>query len=166
MARWLVGHPGRRPRCWWDYSAPREPLGTWAGWWLDGKLPQPRRRLGGVGTPAFEVLAYSPEFDYGLPTCWVERWMAVYYNGRARDMHGEPIGTNYKPGEFKGVPIDPDDPPLYELQAAYLERHGLFLPGERRRLRKADFEPEAVLPAPLDDDERADLMDLDPIGGA
>ena len=40
------------------------------------------------------------------------------------------------------------------------------MPCERQRLRKADFEPEAVLPAPLDDDEREDLMGLDPIGTA
>jgi hypothetical protein len=33
-------------------------------------------------------------------------------------------------------------------------------------LRKADFAPEAVLPEPLADDEREDLMDLDPIGTA
>jgi hypothetical protein len=30
-----------------------------------------------------------------------------------------------------------------ESQAAYLERHGLFLPGERKRLRKGDFEGRA-----------------------
>jgi hypothetical protein len=29
-----------------------------------------------------------------------------------------------------------------ESQVGYLERHGLFLPDERRRLREADFEPE------------------------
>jgi hypothetical protein len=81
---------------------------------------------------------------YGLPVRWVEVWMTVFYNGRAGDINGKPIGTEYKPGDFKSVPIDPDDPPLYESQAAYLERHGLFLPGARRRLRKADFEPQAV----------------------
>jgi hypothetical protein len=43
-----------------------------------------------------------------------------------------------------GVAIDPDNPPIYESQASYLERHGLFLPGERRRLKPADFEPERV----------------------
>jgi hypothetical protein len=159
-----VDHPGARPRCWWDYSAPRQPSGSWPGWWLDGKLPEPRLRLGGVGTPVHEVLAYVPGFEYGLPVLWVERWMAEYYNGRARDVHGKPIGTSHKPGDFKGVPIDPDDPPVFESQAAYLERHGLLLPGERRRLRKVDLEPERVLPEPVDDDEREDLIDLDPVG--
>jgi hypothetical protein len=40
--------------------------------------------------------------------------------------------------------FDPADPPLFEAEASYLERHGLFLPGERRRLRKADWAPEAA----------------------
>ena len=33
--------------------------------------------------------------------------------------------------------FDPNDPPQFESEAAYLERHGLLLPGERRRLRRA-----------------------------
>lgn len=41
---------------------------------------------------------------------------------------------------FKGVAIDDRDPPRYESEAAYLDRHGLFLPGERKRLKKADWE--------------------------
>jgi hypothetical protein len=166
MVRWMVDRPGRRPRCWWDYSAPRQPFGNWLGWWLDGKLPEPRLRLGGVGTPVHEVLAHVPSFEYGLPVLWVERWMTEYYNGRAKDVHGKPIGTNHKPGDFKGVQIDPDNPPVFESQAAYLERHGLLQPGEHRRLRKADFYPEAVLPEEVHDEERADLMDLQPLGAA
>jgi hypothetical protein len=40
--------------------------------------------------------------------------------------------------------VDPNDPPILESEASYLERHGLLLPGERQRLRKTDFEPVAV----------------------
>jgi hypothetical protein len=162
MGRWLVEHPGCRPRCWWDYDAPRQPFGSWPGWWLDGKLPEPRLRLSGVGTAVFEVLAHVPEYDYGLPVRWVECWMAHYYNGNALDIHGKPIGTNHKPGDFKGVPIDPDNPPVYEAQAAYLERHGRLLPGERRRLRKVDLKPEMVLPELVGEDE--EMMGLEPLG--
>jgi hypothetical protein len=55
------------------------------------------------------------------------------------------IHTNPKPsGTFDGVAINSDDPPTYESQAAYLERHHLFLPGERRRLTKKDFDPETI----------------------
>jgi hypothetical protein len=31
-----------------------------------------------------------------------------------------------------------------DSEAAYLERHSLFLPGERKRMAKRDFEPESV----------------------
>jgi hypothetical protein len=37
-----------------------------------------------------------------------------------------------------------DDPPVFESQAAYLDRLGLLAPGEKRRLRNADFEPETL----------------------
>jgi hypothetical protein len=40
--------------------------------------------------------------------------------------------------------VDPNDPPILESEVSYLERHGLLLPGERQRLRKADFEPVTV----------------------
>ena len=40
--------------------------------------------------------------------------------------------------------IDRSDPPTFEAEATYLERLGLLLPGERRRLRKEDFEPESI----------------------
>jgi hypothetical protein len=41
-------------------------------------------------------------------------------------------------------PYDSADPPLFEAEAAYLERHGLLLPGERKQLSAADFKPGAV----------------------
>jgi hypothetical protein len=42
------------------------------------------------------------------------------------------------------VPISATDPPRYESEASFLKRHKLLLPGEVRRLRHADFEPETV----------------------
>jgi hypothetical protein len=77
----------------------------------------------------FEVLANVPWFDLGIPVEWVE----------AKDLKTWP-----RLSEEGVVPFDPNDPPRYEAQAAYLERHGLLLPGERRLLRKRDFEPERV----------------------
>ena len=49
----------------------------------------------------------------------------------------------------RGVPIrwtdiDPTDPPTFESQATYLQRHWLLTPDEAERLTPADFEPEAV----------------------
>lgn len=56
----------------------------------------------------------------------------------------------YQPSYKLGVPdgwsddVDPNDPPRYESQASYLARHKLLAPGEAKRLKKADFLPEAV----------------------
>jgi hypothetical protein len=72
------------------------------------------------------VLAYLPRFACGIPVDWIT---------------GEDLRVWPK---LIAEPYDPADPPLFEAQAEYLRRHGMFLPGERRRLRAADFEPEAV----------------------
>ncbi len=40
--------------------------------------------------------------------------------------------------------LDENDPPTFEAQATYLERHKLFLPGERKRLAKVDWEAESA----------------------
>src|SRR4030088_3518541 len=64
-------NPGTRPALFWRYDAPRLPMGTFPGCHYDGKLPQPRERTGGTGTPAYEVQAVGPTFAYGLPTVWV-----------------------------------------------------------------------------------------------
>src|SRR4029450_11183666 len=69
--------PGPRPWAWWRFAAPRwfraalparlRDLGHVFLQWL----PAPRRRLGGVGTAAYEVVAYVPELPFGIPICWV-----------------------------------------------------------------------------------------------
>jgi hypothetical protein len=138
----VADFPGTRPARWWDRSAPRSPIGTYPGLWYDGKLPAPRKRLGGTGTPASDILAYVPAFEFGLPVIWIEPWMVRYYSGTAVDIRGEHIGGELR--LFKGVAIDADDPPAFESQATYLKRHGLFLAGEEKRLRKADWEAESV----------------------
>jgi hypothetical protein len=143
VAEHVIIHPGTRPHRWWQHSAPRLPLGTFPGLYFDGKLPEPRRRLGGIGTPASDVLAYVPMFRYGLPWIWIEHWQVMYYSRLAVDIHGAPIGDLY-PRNFKGVAIDPNDPPTFESQAAYLKRHGLSLAGEERR---STFQPhEGITP--------------------
>lgn len=71
-------HPGRRPLLWWHYDA-----------------PEPRRRLGGTGTPLSECSNFAPTFMYGVPEFWKS----------ANDAH-LPFG----------VPISADDPPTYESE--------------------------------------------------
>jgi hypothetical protein len=139
VAAHVAVHPGSRPGRWWEYSAPRMAA---PGWYYDGLLPEPRLRLGGTGTPASDVLSCVPVFSRGLPAVWITRQQIKYYSGLAVDIRGTPIGGAL--AVFDGVEIDPDDPPTFESQAAYLKRHGLFLAGEERRLRKTDFEPEAI----------------------
>ena len=140
VAEHVALFPGTRPARWWKFSAPRMAA---PGWFYDGLLPEPRKRLGGVGTPASDVLSCVPTFSFGIPSIWVTRSQVKYYSGLAVDIHGTPIGG--KLAVFQGVAIDPEDPPTFESQAAYLKRHGLFLAaGEERRLKKADWEAEGI----------------------
>ena len=141
MAAWIKKSPGTRPWGWWEFDAPRWEKKFDA--WYDGKKPKPRRRLGGIGTPEYEVLAYVPYFDKGLPMGWVTKFDEEYYNGRAKDIHGNPIGLEHYEGDFAGVAIDPDNPPQFESEAAYLERLGLLTPGEKKWL---ETHPEALEP--------------------
>ena len=135
LIAWIGTRPGTRPRYWWGC----------------GDAPELRRRLGGTGTPCHEVLNYEPSYSFGIPDQWVGQWAADYFNGRARDVHGNPMGA-YKEGDFSGLAIDPADPPQYESQATYLQRLDLLLPGELARLGPIDFRPEVVEAAEADDD--------------
>jgi hypothetical protein len=124
--------PGKRPFAWWCCDSPRavslpgraKDLG-----YLRGQLPEPRQRLGGIGTPAYEVLNIAPSLPFGLPSAFITTWQVHYYGGAA-----------------VGDAIDPNDPPRYESQASYLRRHRLFQDGEADKLTDADYLPETVLP--------------------
>jgi hypothetical protein len=45
---------------------------------------------------------------------------------------------------INAIPLDPENMPTYESQAAYLQRFGLFVSGEEKRIPAAAFEPEAA----------------------
>ena len=121
VARWAEQRPGTRPRHWWGFDA-----------------PEPRRRVGGIGQAACEVLADAEAYQLGIPTSWVEPWHV--------DLYGP---------DFTGVAVDSEDPPVFESQAEFLRRLALALPGELERLTPADFEPEA-LDVTVADDVAAD----------
>jgi hypothetical protein len=162
LAEWIRKYPGTRPSWWWLFDAPRMlkadlEANDWRPCYFAKELPDPRARLGGIGTPAHEVLAYVPSFPCGIPDSWVDQWSTDYYNGRAVDIHGDSIGQDHKEGDFSGVPIDPSDPPRFESQASYLRRHGLFMPGEEKRLPKDAFEPEIIQPGPEEEEEEISL---------
>ena len=135
LEEWTADTPGTRPSFWWKFDAPRLPVGTFEGCSHDGKLPEPRLRLGGIGTPSHERLDYTPYYSFGIPSSWITRGDVKSYGAKTT-----------------GPAIDPEDPPRYESQSSYLNRLNLLLPGEKRRLRKADFEPELI---EADSDEAA-----------
>lgn len=130
---------------WWKYSAPKLLVHDCDGTEFFAYQAY-RLRLGGIGTPAHEVLANVPDFHLGIPVGWVRQWAVDYYNGRKKDIHGNPIGANYKEGDFKGVVIEPKDPPVYESQAAYLQRHRMLTAEEVLHLKKR---PELMKPESL-----------------
>ncbi len=113
LAAHIAEHPGTRLSHWWRYS----PLGL-------------RERIGGVGTPAHEWLAYAPAFRFGVPATWPTREEAAQY-GRERRKHG----------------VDPDNPPTYESQAAFLRRHKLLSRVEAAQLGPEAYEPESIFDA-------------------
>lgn len=141
ISDWILKQPCSRPWAWWAYDAPRWVNDPFKGWWLHGTLPEPRQRLGGIGIAGFEVLNLTPNFDKGIPKRWITKFEENYYNGRKKDIHGKPIGT-----DFKGKAIDPNDPPFFESEAAYLDRHGVLTETEEKYLVKHSklLEPERI----------------------
>lgn len=111
-------------------------LGSWISshpgtrpyaWWCFD-APEARRRVGGTGTPKHEVLKYAPAYVFGIPRYWITP---------------QDTGILGKAG-FKGKPVDINDPPLFESQAAYLERHGLLSDRETATLPEDAWDLEAV----------------------
>jgi hypothetical protein len=131
VEEYIEEHPGRRPRRWWAYDSPRAPIGTYPGrGYDDGTLPMPRVRIGGVGTECSARLAHKPWLEFGIETNWIDAQLIATY-----EQLGRPLN----------VPaVDPSNPPIFEAEATFLERHGLLLRGERERLSEADFRPVAI----------------------
>jgi len=168
LALWIEEHPGTRPWAWWELKSPRcqssdlpARVGVGYGDWFFRKTSAPRRRVGGIGTPVYEVLNYFPAFRRGVPDRWVDRCDVELYNGCARDIHGNVIMPGvFKDGAFLGLAPSETDPPMYESEAAYLRRHGLLMPGEEQQITDVDFEPvsydEIYVPFGERDDDIAD----------
>jgi hypothetical protein len=95
--------------------------GTRPSLWWRFNAPEPRGRLGGTGTQREDCLALIEHYRFGVFDLW------------------------------RSATIDPRDPPAFESEAAYLERLGLLLPAERKRLGPEDFKPVSIL----------DILDLD-----
>ena len=156
---WVETRPGTRPFFWWHAEAPTTPVHA-PGRPAHGDLVAQRLRISGTGTPAHEVLNVAPSFQFGLPEAWVSVFDEAFYNGKAADIFGQRIGLDYREGDFRGVAPRGDDPPTFESQATFLDRHSLFLAGERDRLPAEAFAPEAIV-IPADAvDVRAQFPDV------
>jgi hypothetical protein len=132
LAEFIARKPGRRPQWWWrrligdpDLDAPE----------------QMRRRLGGVGAAWHSSETgerYANEQDaYGMPLVWVTREKLAW------------SGNGWWNTNLPGPVLDPEDPPMFESQAAFLDRHGLLSAAERAKLGPEDFEPKSIV---CDDD--------------
>ena len=128
---WTQNKPCTRPLRWWDYEAPRwnDPF---EGWFIHGTMPEPRQRIGGIGTPSYEVLRLCPSFFKGVSRSWITE-----------------VDIKHHTDSFKGknvFPIDRNDPPTFESEAAYLQRHDLLTPQEKKYLasHRKLLEPEIV----------------------
>ena len=141
LAEWVKENPAVRPFAFWEFSAPQEPVPGWPEF-----SAAQRRRLAGTGTPSHEVLCIAPCFDKGIPVSWVDSFDENYYNGRARDIHGNIIPSEYKDGDFSGRAIDFKNPPTYESETAYLQRHGFLTESEKKYLSEHPklLEPEEI----------------------
>jgi hypothetical protein len=95
-------------------------------WWRLS-APEPRRRvdLYGIGSPLHECSAVALNYEFGVPMHWRTARNDRYFR--------------------EGVPISAERPPMFESEANYLRRLGLLLPGERSRLTKRSYEPDALV---------------------
>ena len=115
IERWIVEHPGTRPRAWWRVDAPADEY---------------RRRIGGTATPIHECLGYVPHFEYGIPGTFMDADTLAHY-----DEHHDGLENVEHPGE-RVAAFDPDDPPRYESQCRYLWDRHLLSPKEKKAVEK------------------------------
>ena len=108
LVAWIRKHPGTRPQAWWEFDA-----------------PEPRRRLGGKGTPCHGVLAHAARYASGIPEDWIADFWIVDQGVKAER-------------------FDADDAPVFESQAAYLRRLRLLHEREGTRLSLKDYQAEPL----------------------
>jgi hypothetical protein len=140
LRAWVEEHPGTRPAVWWRWDAPRcacveqrASLG-----------PDLRRRLGGIGDPFPPSVTSTGGSNLGVPLQWTTQDQIDLYNGRTLKGPRDCWTKDWTEGHFPYAAPDPADPPLFEAQSTYLNRHGLLLPGEAERVTAEDFAPERI----------------------
>lgn len=152
LPSYIRRHPGRRPFAWWAVDAPRLEALDYPDHPRAHLLPAPRMRLGGIGTAWHEFAGEPPATRFGLPARWLTASEVECFtridpppvDGFEDDDPGV-IGAPEAPTEEAAHmhAIDPADPPRFESQATFLERHGLLLP--RERLPAGAHAPEFIV---------------------
>ena len=76
-------------------------------------------------------------------------WWAYDAPGLREQIGGRGIRVPDDPRHANGIPtgwrwIDPSDPPSFEAQCVFLERHGLLFPGEARKFPRGPPSPEPL----------------------
>ncbi len=115
-----------KPKILSDYIRRNSGKRPWAWWRFDAK--EVRQRIGGQGDVKWEKLAYMPRYSFGLPLRkdFVDVELCLLFS------------------DVKMIPLNPEDPPLYESEAAYLDRHGLLTEAEKKKLSEKDFEAVSI----------------------
>jgi hypothetical protein len=117
LEEWIAERPGTRPLYWWLFSAPLMDDAEILDQWRD---------------------------------CWfVNDLRAPRLQIRGTGEAAHVRWASSVPAFGYGIPdrwasIDPEDPPVFESQAAYLRRHGRLTVDEESRLTSVDFEPEVL----------------------
>jgi len=136
---WIERSPGTRPALWWTYDA-----------------PGPRQRLGGIGTPQSECFGNVESLHCGIPNSWLSASLKAYFTGQQRHaVTGERLNPTRTEADFPYPVIDPYDPPRYESQASYLDRHGLLTAAERRDLKRDGWPDDESVEMELGESEEA-----------
>lgn len=130
VKEWSATRPCTRPASWWKFSEtpPRWTDERYKDYWCYGKISEPRKRIDdGPGTTQSEMSGSCPNFNCGVPVDWilVQGW-----------------SDEVQPGDV----VDINNPPIFESQAAYLERNNLLTAKEKKWLAKNQqaLEPEVV----------------------
>ena len=107
----------------------REHAGTRPFAWWRYDSPGPRRRAGGTGDviPAYDH-PMSLKFGIFRKSAFVDARLLVAV---------APVGAGL-------TPFDENDPPSFESEAAYLDRHGFLSATERKALPPDAMDPEVI----------------------
>ncbi len=157
LKTWIRQNPGTRPFAWWQHDAPHEPLVDYDPEHWRIKSAPIRKRLGGTGTPSHALPGGDDSLLRGIPTVFVDEFDIQEFHDWDTDREDLPARETLNIAEPPQL-YDPEDPPLYESEAAYLQRHGLLKKAETKWLENYPeaFDPVVAIPETFEEAEEAE----------